>query len=98
MRFSAPPVGSPLGVVGEALPVDEDTGLVTDDLHATGHDVAHMGRLAPVSAGDGLDVLGPLPSGQEGGTPDALLCAHQLPRGRPTTSSRPTVPGARAAL
>src|SRR5712671_7372448 len=39
--------------------------VVHDDLHPAGDEVAHMGGLAAVGVGDGLDVLGPLPTGLE---------------------------------
>src|SRR5882724_3397481 len=39
---------------------------VHDDLHAPGEEVPHVGRLAAGGAGDGLDVLGPLPPRLEG--------------------------------
>ena len=44
--------------------------VVHDDLHTPGDEVAHVRRLAAIGAGDGLDVLGPLPAGVEGGSPN----------------------------
>src|SRR5205823_14829104 len=44
--------------------------VVHDDFHAAGDEGAHVGGLAAVGAGDGLDVFGPLPAGLEGGPSD----------------------------